>query len=103
MTGMQFENKVTIGNVLTMLAMIAGMFWSYSQLQQEQARQADKIESINGTLRDRVALVDARNAAFETRMRAVEVAQASQSSDLQNILSAVNEIKAALAVRGAKP
>lgn len=97
---MQFENKVTIGNILTMLAMVAGMFWSYSQLQQEQARQADKIEAINGTIRERVTNADARNAMMETRLRAVELAQAGQSSDLRNILQAVTEIKAAL---GAKP
>lgn len=83
-----------------MLAMIAGMLWSYSQLQQEQARQADKIETINGTIREREVNTEARAAMIEARLRAVELAQAGQSSDLRNILQAVTEIKVAL---GAKP
>ena len=99
---MQFENKMTIGNVLTLIAMIAGMLWTYAQLQTEQARQSDQIAMINGVFRERVLLVDARNLQSETRLRSLEIAQASQSSDLRNIQIGINEIKAGINVLSQK-
>lgn len=90
---MKFENNISIGNILTMLAMVAGMFWSYSRLQAEQVRQADKIENLQISARDMIALNDARSVATDARLRLLEIAQASQSSDLKNILATVTEIK----------
>lgn len=97
MTRMQFENKITIGNVLTLIAMVAGMFWSYSQLQTEQARQADRLATVETAVGGQMAATKASDTATDSRLRSLEIAQASQSSDLRNIQVGINDIKTAVA------
>ena len=92
----EFENKFTIGNVLTVAAMVAGMFWSYSQLQSEQVRQADRLQVLELSVTSMAASAKASDAATDGRVRSLEVAQAAQSSDLRNIQSGINDIKSAI-------
>lgn len=49
-----------------------------------------------GSLRQEVTRVEQHSRELEIRIRAVEVLQASQSSDLRNIQIGINEIKASL-------
>lgn len=93
MTLPEFENKFTIGNLLTILAMIVAGLWSYSQLQNAQERQADRIAVIEQTIREKTVMRDADSARKDARITSLEIAQASQSSDLRNIQVGINEIK----------
>lgn len=82
---LQFDNKISLGHVISMVAMIAACILAYSTL---SARQ----ESLLGEM---VAL-KAEAQARESRIRAVEIAQAGQSSDLRSIQIGISEIKAQL-------
>lgn len=82
---MQFDNKISIGNLLTVLALIIGMIAGYSDLQAAQQSQEEKLTVF--------ALEDKER---EARLRVVEIAQAGVSSDLRSIQSGILEIKAAL-------
>lgn len=93
MTLPEYENKVTVGNILTMLAVALAVIWSYATLQSEQARQADKIVNIEQFLKERGAMRDADSIRKDARIMGLEIAQASQSSDLRNIQVGINEIK----------
>lgn len=92
----QLENKITLGNVLTILAMLAAVITGYANLKAEQTRLGEKLGSIEQAELGRAAAYDGRHTNHEGRIRAVEIAQASQSSDLRNIQIGINEIKGAL-------
>lgn len=93
---MQFENKITVGNILTIAAMLLAGVWSYSTLTTEIYRQADRIVSIEQIIRERTAMRDADSARKDSRLNALEIVQAGQSSDLRNIQVGINEIKIAI-------
>lgn len=91
-----FDNRVTMGNILTIGAMVVGLSIGYANLQGQQAAQERRLESLEVSQRERVADSNARALAVDGRLRSLEVAQASQSSDLRSIQAGINEIKQAL-------
>lgn len=100
---MQFENKITLGNVLTIIALVLGLSVGYSNLESRLSTQAEKVAAMDQTIRERILLSDSRAVATDTRVRAVEIMQASQTSDLRNIQVGINDIKSALERLGNKP
>lgn len=100
---MQFENKITLGNILTIIALVLGLSAGYSNLEARLSAQAEKVAAMDQTIRERNSLADSRTTATDTRVRAVEIMQASQTSDLRNIQVGINEIKTALERLGNKP
>lgn len=100
---MQFENKITLGNVLTIIALVLGLSVGYSNLESRLSTQAEKVAAMDQTIRERILLSDSRAVATDTRVRAVEIMQASQTSDLRNIQVGINDIKSALERLGSKP
>lgn len=91
-----FDNRVTMGNILTIGAMVVGLSLGYANLQGQQAAQERRLEVLEVGHRDRAAESNARAQAVDGRLRSLEVAQASQSSDLRAIQAGINEIKQAL-------
>lgn len=91
MTGMQFDNKITSGNLLTIGALIVGLVAGYTNLQALQDRQASQISSLESEVN-----------GSEIRVRTLEIQQAGQSSDLRNIQIGINEIKTAVERLGAQ-
>lgn len=91
-----FDNRVTMGNVLTITAMIVGLSMGYAALQGQQKAQERRIDQIEVAHRDRLSEGNSRSLAVDARLRSLEVAQASQSSDLRAIQAGINEIKQAL-------
>ena len=100
---MQFESKITLGNVLTIIALVLGLSVGYSNLESRLSTQAEKVAAMDQTIRERILLSDSRAVATDTRVRAVEIMQASQTSDLRNIQVGINDIKSAVERLGNKP
>ena len=83
MTRIAFENKITMGNILTALAMLVAVVAAYSNLQAQQIsleRQAVEIEK--------------RVDEGEARTRALEQATATSSARYESLAQAVGELKA---------
>lgn len=80
-----FENKVTMGNILTVVAMAATVIIGYSRLQAQQDQQGDLIEGI---------VADITSA--EGRIRAVEQANATSAARYESLAQSMGEVKAEL-------
>lgn len=89
MAGLQFDNKITSGNLLTIGAVVATVVAGWTNLQAVQVQQGRQLEALE-------LEVTATTAQTESRVRSLEIQQAGQSSDLRNIQVGINEIKAAL-------
>lgn len=100
---MLFENKVTIGNVITAAILFATLVAGYSDLRGQQLRQAERSSAFVEDMRDSAESLDALRTSTDMRVRAVEVVQAGQGSDLRNIQTGINEIKASLEKLVGKP
>jgi len=92
MTALQFDNKISLGHVISIVTILAGGIWAYAAISERQ-------EAIAA---DMVA-VKADAQAREARIRAVEIAQASQMSDLRAIQSGISRIEAQLERLQPKP
>ena len=89
---LQWDNKISTGHLLTVAAMVAAGLGGYFELRGGQARvTAD------------VLMIQRAAEAHEARIRAVEIAQASQSSDLRAIQIALSRIEAGLEKLQPKP
>lgn len=100
---MLFENKITIGNVITIAVLMATLSAGYADLRSEQLRQTERSATFSADMRDSASAFDTYRASVEIRVRAVEVVQAGQGSDLRNIQAGINEIKASLEKLVGKP
>lgn len=85
MMGLQFDNKISLGHLISIAIIAFGGITAYSDLRSQQAQVSSEVSSI-------AKAAEAR----ETRLRAVEIAQASQTSDLRSIQIGIVEIKAQL-------
>jgi hypothetical protein len=85
MAGPSYENKWTLGNILTIVTMAVGGIWFAAGSQANLQAQNEKIRAL-----------ELISQAADGRIRAVEIGQASQSSDLRNIQNTLNEIKEGL-------
>lgn len=96
MMAIQYDNKFTLGNIITIGTMIAGLAIGYANIQAQQVSDARRLEDLETRVQDAIDTQLSHEREFEARLRSVEVAQASQSSDLRNLLIGVNEIKVSL-------
>ncbi|WP_420344633.1 hypothetical protein [Paenirhodobacter sp.] len=81
----EFDRKMSLGNLITIGVVLFGAVGAWFTL----------VAGQQGLSREMIQ-VQANVAAHESRIRSVEIAQASQSSDLRNIQIGISEIKAAL-------
>lgn len=92
----EIDKRISFGNILT-LGSVAFMIVSGGvALQLNQARLAEKIAEIQAVVSAKTALRDRQLDEYERRMRAVEIAQAGQTSDLRSIQIGISEIKSAI-------
>ncbi len=92
MTALQFDNKISLGHVISIITILAGGIWAYAAISaRQEAIAADMVT------------VKADAQAREVRIRAVEIAQASQSSDLRAIQGGIARIEAQLEKLQPKP
>ena len=92
MSRLQFDNKISLGHIISIALIIFGGVTAYADLRSSQTQLAAEITNIARAAENR-----------EGRVRAVEIAQASQTSDLRAIGVGISEIKAALAKLGDRP
>lgn len=85
MTKTAFENKITMGNILSVVAMIAAVIAGYSRLQARQDQQAEAI-----------AAVVAQVTSNEGRIRAVEQSSAVTTARYESLAQTMGEVKAEL-------
>jgi hypothetical protein len=91
-SGLQFDNKISLGHIISIALIIFGGVTAYADLRSSQTQLATEVSSIARAAENR-----------EGRVRSVEIAQASQTSDLRAIGVGISEIKAALAKLGDRP
>jgi len=82
MTRPTFDMKISLGNVLSIGSVVVGLTMGYTTL------RADGLET-----RRMVATIETSALQRESRLRAVEIQQAGQSSDLRSIQAGILEIK----------
>lgn len=103
MPKVEFDPKISIGNIVTIAIVLAGMLTAWNTVVNRQTALAEKLAAMEQTMAagraDRIAGL----AAHEARIRAVEIAQASQVSDLRNIQQTLAEIKTSLDKIALKP
>lgn len=82
---MKFDNTIATGHLLTVGGMLVVAIMGYSKLGSDVSRISTD-----------VATARAEAQSHEARIRSLEIAQASQSSDLRAIQMGIDEIKGQL-------
>ena len=80
---LEFDNKISLGHVLSVAVIAIGGMVAFFDLRGQQGQLTAEVASISRAAEGR-----------EIRIRAVEIAQASQTSDLRAIQVGIGEIKA---------
>lgn len=92
MTALQFDNKISLGHVISIVTILTACVMAYATISARQERM----------LADIVALQESAQGR-EARIRSIEIAQASQSSDLRAIQTGIMRIEAQLEKLQPKP
>lgn len=92
MTALQFDNKISLGHVISILTVLAACIMAYAALSARQERMAADI-----------MVMQEAALAREVRIRALEIAQAGQTSDLRAIQIGIARIEAQLEKLQPKP
>lgn len=85
MSGLQFDNKISLGHILSAITMLIAGVFAYASVAAEQASQARRLDKVEQSQQDR-----------EVRLRTLESVMAGQTADLANIQRGISEIKAQL-------
>jgi len=85
MSGLQFDNKISLGHILSALMMLIAGVFAYASVVAEQSNQARRLDKVEQSQQDR-----------EVRLRTLESMMAGQTADLSNIQRGITEIKAQL-------
>lgn len=80
--GIRFDNKISTGHILTAATLFAAGVAGFTHIKSEVARVSAE-----------VVLIATDSKQSEARIRAVEIAQASQSSDLRSIQGGIARIE----------
>lgn len=84
---------LSTANKITIAVVAAGVISSFSVTQYQVGVLDRRLEEMNSASSERVARFEAVAKSYESRIRAVEISHASQTSDLRNIQIGINEIK----------
>ena len=85
MAKLEYDPKISLGNIVTIALVLLGAVTAWNTVVSSQAQLAEKVSVIETAL-----------GAHEGRIRAVEIAQASQQSDLRAIQNGITRIEAQL-------
>lgn len=91
-SGLQFDNKISLGHIISIGLIIFGGVTAYADLRSSQSQLSGELMNLSRAAESR-----------EARVRAVEIAQASQTSDLRSIQVGISEIKVAINKLGGNP
>lgn len=82
---LQFDNKISLGHIISIASMLIAGALAYANLHATQASQHRRLERVEQSQQDR-----------EVRLRALEISTSSQAADLRNIQMGIADIKASL-------
>ena len=82
---MRFDDKISSGNIITVIVVAGTFLLGYGNLLATQTAQGEKLIGF-----------EAASTALESRLRLVEIAQASVNSDIRSIQTGIEDIKRAL-------
>lgn len=82
---LQFDNKISLGNLVVIAVTVCGLAAGYATMQADLRQHKVRMDRL-----------EAASAEREGRLRAVELMQASQASDLRNIRDGIVRIETAL-------
>lgn len=89
----EYDPKISFGNIVTVGVVLAGIIASFAVAQYQIADIGRRMERMQSESSEKAARLEMSASAYESRIRAVEIAQASQTSDLRSIQAGINEIK----------
>lgn len=92
----EFDRKMSLGNLITIGVVLFGAVGAWFTLVAGQQQLNRDIIKIQTEFSARKVEQERQIDSHESRIRSVEIAQASQSSDLRSIQIGISEIKAAL-------
>lgn len=96
MTRLEFDPRFSMGNVAIVVVWLVTVSGAYYTTAERMARLSEKVILLEQAAANRAMAKEARDAATDERIRRVEIAQASQSSDLRAIQSGISRIESQL-------
>ena len=102
----QYDPKISFGNIVTICMVVVGALSAFIAVQYQVAELDRRVAEASAAAQERVARYEMMLNSYESRVRAVEIAQASQTSDLRSIQAGINELKEqlrALSRQGGQP
>ncbi|GLS87678.1 hypothetical protein GCM10010873_26520 [Cypionkella aquatica] len=93
---LEYDPRITLGNLITIGLIAAAALTAWNTVVSQQAILAEKIAVIETSIAAKTFNRDQQMTQQEARLRAVEIAQATQSSDLRSIQNGINRIEAQL-------
>ncbi len=103
MPKLEFDPKMSLGNVVTIAIVLIGAITAWNTVVNRQPQLAEKIAIMEASIAAKSNNRDQQMTAHEARIRAVEIAQAAQSSDLRAIQGGIARIEAQLERLSGKP
>lgn len=93
MSGLEIDWKLSVGNILTIGAVLSGLAAGWFGMQYQVNHLQREMSRLQVESAERVHKFESIAMTYESRIRAVEIAQASTSADLRSIQTGINEIK----------
>lgn len=93
MSGFEFDKRISWGNIITLAVLGVGALAGYLDMRGDVRALAARQIQADADTAVRVAEFKSTSSIYDARIRAVELAQASQSSDLRAIQAGLTEIK----------
>ena len=96
MTKPQIENKMSIGNILNLLALIVAVAVGWGVMRERGESTRENMTEIRETLRQEVITRREGQGALEARIRALESSQARADERFNSVLQVLGRIEARL-------
>lgn len=96
MTKPQIENKMTIGNILNLLALVVAVAVGWGVMSERGESTRSELTDIKETLRQEVSTRREGQGALEARIRALESSQARADERFNSVLQVLGRIEARL-------
>ena len=96
MTKPQIENKMSIGNILNLMALAVAVAVAWGVMSERGESTRAELDDIKDTLRQEVSTRREGQGALEARIRALESSQARADERFNSVLQILGRIEARL-------
>lgn len=94
MTGPQIDRKISLGNVINLVALLAAVAVAWGVMSERGEQTRNQLQDVRDTLRAEVASRRDGQAALEARIRALESSQARADERFNSVLQVLGRIEA---------